>query len=1233
MAFAPAADAAAPPPWDPFYANQTAIADFGATTRPFGVAAGDFDSDEKSDLVVGRVNGQLAFIKGNGDGTYQSPTVFAWKQAFFNAWSLTAADVDGDGNLDLVWGANATSAGNSASDGTGTTVTINDGEVRVFYGNGDGAFDLNPYYVSGVLHNAGQLIIDAGTDAGSIAAADFDDDTDTDLVVGAIDGTNTTVKLLENEGAGVFSSHSLVSQPTVVPPETLGSPIYFPATSLQNSPWGLAFGDADGDGDVDLWVGDRALYVYLFLNDGSGNFSIKSGNSAVSGRPNVYLGHDSFRAAVGFTPALASGDVNGDGKADLVLGLQSGTQTPATNTAHDGEVLLDLSTDTSHAGFGAVADIGAEARGVNLLDANSDGYLDIVAGEYEGRVKLLRQLEPLDTDGDGISDYVDNAPLVSNAPRLDMNTDGSINHLDQLDNDFDTALGDPEEQSTWVRLGDVVDPDDDNDTVLDAADNCVFVANPDQADRDSDGRGDACDPLDNRDPDGDGIPTGPTEGDPLFDEALAAKAKWSLGDTHFVIRIDALGRIFQNEFTQLMTDAGTLSPTEWAAKCWQNYSDPEDPPDPCGTNEGTPEQALTLPGGQTVPITLLVIPKQLWTDSPVVAWINDRNDNPLLEIGQHGTYHVNNTMLGDWAGLSDRNFFSCELCGLTRAEAFELMKIGHDTLLGNYSNRWVAESGATSASPEIDWTTSAHPLLSFAPPFNASDTTGRDAVAELGYKAFSASVFEEEGSLAQFFSPEGSHHEQFDQFGMFHASADAEIEPPETPGGSYDTGAYETYLQSETEAGGLNTWLIEEVEWSGRPDNEAPRDEGNRENNTVYLPRWEAWMQLLEFVRNYPGGVAMTMGEVALAKGLDNAPTVSNPAQEDSDHDGIGDAIEGSTINAPDAALTQGQAGELWAILTNGDGGPIVGQTVHFSFDLNGDGSAEQLSATTDSAGVARLAVTPTGSLGDRNFTVGWDGGRGVSATDAGTATISAPDTTAPETEIDSGPTGATNETTPTFVFSSTDAEAKFECRLDSGSFAPCSSPSEFGPLADGPHTFEVRATDAAANTDPSPASSVFTVDTAAPETRIDSGPGAATNDPTPTFAFSSTELNSSFECRLDSGSFRPCSSPLTLGPLADGPHTFEVRATDAAANADPSPASSDFIVATAAPAPSSNCVVPKLRGRMLRSARKRVKRSACAMGRVRRRSGTARVRRVIRQKPGAGKTVPAGTKITVTVR
>ena len=196
-----------------------------------------------------------------------------------------------------------------------------------------------------------------------------------------------------------------------------------------------------------------------------------------------------------------------------------------------------------------------------------------------------------------------------------------------------------------------------------------------------------------------------------------------------------------------------------------------------------------------------------------------------------------------------------------------------------------------------------------------------------------------------------------------------------------------------------------------------------------------------------------------------------------------------------------------------------------------------------------------------------------VRATDSTGSTDATPasrsftvDATAPETTIDSGPSGTTNDPTPSFGFSSSEPGSSFECKVDAGAYAPCSSPLTTGALADGSHSFSVRATDSAGNTDATPASRSFTVDATAPETTIDSGPSGTTTDPTPSFGFSSSEPGSSFECKVDAGAYAPCSSPLTTGALADGSHSFSVRATDSAGNTDATPASRSFTVDATAP-------------------------------------------------------------------
>ena len=63
------------------------------------------------------------------------------------------------------------------------------------------------------------------------------------------------------------------------------------------------------------------------------------------------------------------------------------------------------------------------------------------------------------------------------------------------------------------------------------------------------------------------------------------------------------------------------------------------------------------------------------------------------------------------------------------------------------------------------------------------------------------------------------------------------------------------------------------------------------------------------------------------------------------------------------------------------------------------------------------------------------------------------------------------------FSFTSSEAGSSFSCRIDGGSWGVCSSPKSYSGLAEGGHTFEVRATDGAGNTDSTPASRTFTVE------------------------------------------------------------------------------------------------------------------------------------------------------------
>ena len=183
-------------------------------------------------------------------------------------------------------------------------------------------------------------------------------------------------------------------------------------------------------------------------------------------------------------------------------------------------------------------------------------------------------------------------------------------------------------------------------------------------------------------------------------------------------------------------------------------------------------------------------------------------------------------------------------------------------------------------------------------------------------------------------------------------------------------------------------------------------------------------------------------------------------------------------------------------------------------------------------------------------------------------------DDTPPETTLDSWPPNPDNNDTPTFTFTGSDSGGSgvnsFECRVDGGDWASCLDSYTTSSLSDGAHTFEVRAIDNFANRDPSPPSYTWTVDTTPPNTSLTSTPPDPDNDDSPTFAFTGSDVGGTgvdgFECRLDGGDWFSCLDSYTTASLEDGPHTFEVRAVDAASNPDSSPASHTWTVDTSAP-------------------------------------------------------------------
>jgi uncharacterized delta-60 repeat protein len=285
--------------------------------------------------------------------------------------------------------------------------------------------------------------------------------------------------------------------------------------------------------------------------------------------------------------------------------------------------------------------------------------------------------------------------------------------------------------------------------------------------------------------------------------------------------------------------------------------------------------------------------------------------------------------------------------------------------------------------------------------------------------------------------------------------------------------------------------------------------------------------------------IAFTLNTIATAPGAALAT--------DSGIDGDGITNVG-TVNVSGL-----EAGAAWEYSVNG-GGFVAG--TGSGFTLTGDGPKALLVHQIDKAGNLSSNASLTVTL----------------------------DSQAPDTTITAKPPTLSNAALASFSWSGADTVGGtgvvgYQYQLDGGVWTPTTSTSQtFSALAEGSHSFKVAAIDAAGNTDASPDSFDWTVDTQTPvdsdppDTAITAKPAAFSRATSATFGWSGTDTAGGsgvvgYQYQLDGGPWtKTALASQTFSGLSDGSHSFKVAAIDAVGNIDASPDSFGWTVDTQAP-------------------------------------------------------------------
>ncbi|TGE20414.1 hypothetical protein E5K00_20675 [Hymenobacter aquaticus] len=285
----------------------------------FEMAVADLDGDGDLDVVTPSSETRVVVRKNDGRGGFPVTNATV-AEVGYKPISVILADVDSDGDVDMLAVNSESLLPNQQS--TTVTVRLNDG---------NGAFAAPTIAANGIV------TVQARPTA--LAAADVDADGDLDLVVataGSYAGGTGRVSIRLNNGAGVFGGNTEV---------TVAKPCN-----------GLAVADIDNDGDVDLLSADYdSNTLSVRKNDGTGQFSGTGSISIIAGGTGVWSTRD-----------IKMGDLDGDGDLDVIIRNKQGES-------------VDIFLNDGQGNFSSGQRIYSQGTAcLGLSDLDGDGDLDIL---------------------------------------------------------------------------------------------------------------------------------------------------------------------------------------------------------------------------------------------------------------------------------------------------------------------------------------------------------------------------------------------------------------------------------------------------------------------------------------------------------------------------------------------------------------------------------------------------------------------------------------------------------------------------------------------------------------------------------------------------------------------------------------------------------------------------------------------------------------------------------------